>query len=87
MTDTNSPAAPAPFSATLISSAEVCRRCDFSRSTLYFKLRTDPDFPKPIPFPGRRRMSWFAAEVEGWIGAQIKRGVALRAAKAEGSAR
>jgi len=48
----------------------VMARTGLARSTIYLRLKEDPQFPKPIPL-GRVR-GWLAAEVDEWIADRVR---------------
>lgn len=53
---------------------DVRFRVGLSRSSLYTKLKIDPEFPRPIPL-GAKAVGWIESEIEAWLSAQAaKRG-------------
>lgn len=50
----------------IIRRREVQNITGLSRSTIYARLKTDVDFPKPIRL-GRTAVGWIADEVEQYI--------------------
>ena len=54
-----------PGSTRLIPAAEVCRQLHTSKSTLYRRMKSDPDFPQARRLGTSVR--WVEAEVEAYI--------------------
>lgn len=49
-----------------ISIREACNITSLSRTTIWKKVRSDPDFPKLADL-GCNRKAFLAAEIEAWI--------------------
>lgn len=54
----------------LISIREACTITSLSRTTIWKKERSDPDFPKLTDL-GCNRKAFLAAEIEAWIEARL----------------
>lgn len=63
---------------TILRRRQVEARTGLSRSTIYAKLRHnpnrpgdyDPSFPKPVSI-GSKAVGWIEAEIDAWLDAQI----------------
>jgi predicted DNA-binding transcriptional regulator AlpA len=45
---------------------DVIKLTSICRSGIYQKLKTDPNFPRPVRL-GKKRMGWRLCDVTGWI--------------------
>lgn len=51
----------------IIPRAEVERRTNLSKSTIYRKLKGgDPTFPRPVRTTGKR-VGWLEHEIDAWV--------------------
>ncbi len=65
---------------TIIRRKKVEARTGYSRSTIYAKMRPnpnrpgdyDPTFPRPVSM-GAKSVGWIEAEIDAWLTAQIKK--------------
>jgi prophage regulatory protein len=65
---------------TIIRRKQVEARTGYSRSTIYAKMRRnpnrpgdyDPTFPRPVSM-GAKSVGWIEAEIDAWLTAQIKK--------------
>lgn len=49
-----------------IKIVEVCRKTSLSRTTIYRRLESDPNFPKPRKL-GANRIAWLEHEIDLYI--------------------
>lgn len=68
---TQSPPQEGPTSERLIRRAEVERLTGLSRSTIYGRLRDDPDWPRPVRL-GPNCVAWVESEVHAYIKRRIE---------------
>jgi len=69
-----------PIAPTIIRRKQLEARTGLTRSTIYAKLKRnpqrpgdyDPTFPKPVSI-GSRAVGWLEEEVNSWIDSQIKK--------------
>ena len=68
------------YSLTILRRKQVEARTGLSRSSIYARLRPNPDrpsdydpaFPKPVSI-GAKAVGWIESEVEAWITTQISK--------------
>lgn len=73
-------AAPTSAAPTILRRKQVESRTGLSRSSIYARLRQnperpsdyDPTFPRPIPL-GAKAVGWVESEVNDWLVAQINK--------------
>lgn len=66
---------------TIIRRKQVEARTGYSRSTIYAKMRRnpnrpgdyDPTFPRPVSM-GAKSVGWIEAEIDAWLTAQVEKG-------------
>lgn len=55
---------------TILRRKQVEARTGLARSTIYDRLRNDPEFPKPVSI-GARAVGWIESEIQQWLDSQI----------------
>jgi prophage regulatory protein len=59
------------MSDSILRLPEVRARIGLSRSSIYLKIKHDPEFPKPISL-GARAIGFLSSELDDWICKQVE---------------
>lgn len=54
----------------LLRRQEVEHLTGLSRSSIYERIRSDPDWPKPVRL-GANSVAWLESEIHAWIARQV----------------